>query len=109
MRSLKSERDFQRLVRGRASGSKHVTVRARETRTGEVRVAIVVSRKVGNAVVRNRVRRRLRESLRALLRNGGLKASLDVLVVARPSAADAPFEELRGSLNAALSRAGAKA
>ena len=96
-------------MRGRASGSKHVTVRVRETRTGEVRVAIVVSRKVGNAVVRNRVRRRLRESLRALLRGDGLKPSIDVLVVARPSAADASFDELRGSLRAALVRAGAKA
>src|SRR5690606_13505761 len=63
LRSLKSERDFQRLVKGRVSGSRHVTVRLRETRTGEVRVAVVVSRKVGKAVVRNRVRRRLREAL----------------------------------------------
>ncbi len=69
----------------------------------------MVSRKVGNAVVRNRVRRRLRESFRALVRAGGLKPSFDALVVARPSAAEAPFTELKASLRAALLRAGAAA
>jgi len=84
-----------------------VTVRLRETRTGEVRVAIVVSRKIGKAVVRNRVRRRLREALLALLREGGLKPSFDVMIVARPSAAEAPYADLKASLRTALARAGA--
>lgn len=82
-------------------------MRLRETRTGEVRVAIVVSRKVGKAVVRNRVRRRLREALLALLRDGGLKPSFDVLVVTKPSAAQAPYAELKASLKTALARGGA--
>ncbi len=74
-----------------------------------MRVAIVVSRKVGNAVVRNRVRRRLREALRALVTAGGTKPSFDALIVARPSAAEASFAELKGSLRAALARSGATA
>jgi len=82
-------------------------VRLRETRTGEVRVAIVVSRKVGKAVVRNRVRRRLREALLALLREGAVKPSLDVMVVAKPSAAEAGFADLKASLRTALARGGA--
>jgi ribonuclease P protein component len=94
-------------VKGRVSGSRHVTVRLRETRTGEVRVAVVVSRKVGKAVVRNRVRRRLREALVALLREGAMKPSLDVMVIAKPSAVDAPFTELKSSLRTALARGGA--
>ena len=84
-------------------------MRLRETRTGDVRIAIVVSRKVGNAVVRNRVRRRLREAMRALVKAGGMKSSFDALVVARPSAADVPYTELKASLRAALARAGATA
>ena len=82
-------------------------MRLRETRTGEVRVAIVVSRKVGKAVVRNRVRRRLREALLALLREGAVKPSLDVMVVAKPSAAEAGFADLKASLRTALVRGGA--
>lgn len=68
-----------------------------------------MSRKVGNAVVRNRVRRRLREAMRALVMDGGMKSSFDALVVAKPSAADVPYTELKVSLRAALARAGATA
>lgn len=76
-------------------------------------MGIVVSGKVGNAVVRNRVRRRLREALRGLL-SGGLRpeasfrgvASVDMVVIARPSAAEAGYAELRSALARAMDRAG---
>lgn len=75
-------------------------------------MGIVVSRKVGKAVVRNRVRRRLREGLRALLTEPvegralfGSRPSFDLLVIARPSAAAADYHELKRSLRSALSRA----
>lgn len=76
-----------------------------------MRVGIVVSGKVGNAVVRNRVRRRLREGLRALLREGvkpaachSGSASFDLVVIARPSAAEADYRELELSLRKAMER-----
>lgn len=78
---------------------------------GEVRVGIVVSRKVGKAVVRNRVRRRLRAGLQELLTlplasaaSLGSRPSLDLLVIARPSAAEADYQQLKRSLKSALER-----
>ena len=53
------------------------------------RVGITVSSRVGNAVVRNRVRRRLREALRA--RSARLSAGHDVLLMARPASARATW------------------
>ncbi|TME44124.1 MAG: ribonuclease P protein component [Chloroflexi bacterium] len=69
------------------------------------RVGITVSRRVGNAVVRNRVRRRLREALRA--RFSHLSPGSDVLVVARPASAQATWAELNAALDTLLQRAGA--
>jgi ribonuclease P protein component len=67
------------------------------------RVGITVSSRVGNAVVRNRVRRRLRAALTE--RYPRLPTSHDVLVIARPAAATAPYAELSAALDRLLSRA----
>ncbi|TVR87098.1 MAG: ribonuclease P protein component, partial [Trueperaceae bacterium] len=96
----------------RTGGSQHLSVRLRPTRVGYVRVGFVVSRKVGKAVVRNRIRRRLREALRAHLVAGaaaGRRASYDLLVIVRPSAAAADFQALAAALLRALERALEKA
>jgi len=57
------------------------------------RVGIVTSRRVGGAVQRNRVRRRLREIFRA--RRGEVAAGLWLVVVAKPGADNAAFADLR--------------
>ncbi len=72
---------------------------------GRARVGITVSGRVGKAVVRNRIRRRLREALQA--RFGYLAAGYDVLVVARPASAAASWLDLNAALDVVLQRAGA--
>jgi len=65
----------------------------------------VVSRKVGKAVVRNRVRRRLWEALRAIVRDVTLaENSFDMIVIVRPAAASADYGQLKDSLLRALQR-----
>lgn len=64
------------------------------------RVGFVVSKAVGNAVVRNRTKRRLRAAVATEL--AGIPAGVDVVVRAQPAAGQATFEELSESLKPLL-------
>jgi ribonuclease P protein component len=75
--------------------------------TGPARAGFVVSRRVGSAVVRNRVRRRLREQARgrlATLRPGTL-----LIIRALPAAADSTYDELGRALDRGLAQLAAGA
>ena len=65
---------------------------------GQTRVGFTVSSKVGNAVVRNRIRRRLREVFRK--RKHLLPAGVDLVLIARTSAKDADYESLARAFEA---------
>lgn len=82
--------------------ARHFLLRWIESRIDEPRLGLAVSRKVSRrAVVRNRIKRTARESFR--LQRATLP-SVDVLVIARPSAATATAQALRDDLESAWSR-----
>jgi ribonuclease P protein component len=68
-----------------------------------IRVGFTVSRKVGNAVVRNRVRRRLREIARQVI-PGQARPDLDYVLVGRQGALERDFAVMRQELVEALKR-----
>jgi ribonuclease P protein component len=70
-----------------------------------VRIGITVSSRVGKAVVRNRVRRRLQAALHGRLER--LAPGFDLLLIARPASARAGWAELLAALDSVLGRAGA--
>ena len=79
-----------------------VVMKALANDLGLSRCGFSVSKQVGKAVTRNRVKRRFREIVRVL----PLKAGWDIVFVARPAAANAAFISLRGAIEGLLSRAG---
>ncbi|MGH9465782.1 MAG: ribonuclease P protein component [Terriglobales bacterium] len=81
--------------------SRHFTLFGRTSATGGVRFGITASRKVGPAVVRNRIRRRTRELLRRM--SPPYAGSCEVVINPRPSVADADFQELAQELEAQVS------
>ena len=102
--TLKGEKSFNRTRGGRPGRGKLVSVRwnpLRPTAFNPVRVGIVVSKKVGKAVVRNKIRRRLKEILRKMY----LPPSESVIVV-QPEAATATYWELLKDLSHAMKKSG---
>ena len=102
--SLKFNHVFQRLYHTPGFGDGYLVLYARKNRTGRSRVGITVSKKLGHAVVRNRVRRRLREIYR--LHEDSFCPGWDIVVVARSRAVDAPFDRLTASYLSLAGRAG---
>ncbi len=91
--SLKENAVFRRLYhRGSSAGSRYLVIYCRCNGTGTSRLGFTVSTKLGHAVVRNRVRRRLREIYRGL--EAELKPGYDIVVVARSAAVEAEYQLL---------------
>ena len=100
---LRSPRDFSALQsQGRGRAHPLVAVRVRRNGLDRDRFGISTGKRVGGSVVRNRVRRRLREILRSWGNPGA--ARWDILVVARPGSAGASFADLRAALLKLLSQ-----
>jgi ribonuclease P protein component len=71
---------------------------------GPARLGFTVTKKIGNAVVRNRTRRRLKEAARLVLAEGGL-AGVDLVLVGREATRKRSFAVLQEDLRRALARA----
>lgn len=92
-KSLKLNHLFRRLYRkGRSGVNKYLVLYCMKNGTGENRIGLTVSAKLGHAVVRNRVRRRLREIYR--LHESQFQPGWDIVVVARSRAVNAPYQKL---------------
>jgi ribonuclease P protein component len=90
--SLKLNHIFRRLYHTDGQAGPYLVLYARKNRTDTNRVGITVSKKLGKAHIRNRIRRRLREVYR--LNEDKFQHGWDIVVVARSRAITAPFDKL---------------
>ena len=91
--TLKMNYEFRRVYnKGKSGVSPFLVVYARPNRGGKNRLGVTVSAKLGKAVIRNRVRRRLREIFR--LSQESMKQGYDIVLVARSRAVTATYWEL---------------
>ena len=99
--TLKKRRDFVRVQGStqKRRGKRVIVVKDRNP-DDFIRVGFTVSKRVGNAVTRNRVKRRLREIVRLAPRL--LESGWDYVVIARPSAALVTYQALRKDVECQL-------
>ena len=102
--SLKLNHIFRRLYSTAGQANRLLVLYARPNRLGINRIGITAGKKLGKAVVRNRVRRRLREVYR--LNEDRFQSGWDIVVVARSRCITASFEKLTDSYLSLSGKAG---
>lgn len=94
MDHLRKRRDFLAAAKAERAGATSFLMQGRDRGdAGTMRVGFTVTKKTGNSVVRNRIRRRLREAVRRVMPDAG-RAGFDYVLVAREAALRTPFETL---------------
>lgn len=93
LETIKANREFRNIYsRAGSAASKTIVLYCRKKRRGGLRCGITVSAKLGIAVKRNRVRRRIREIIR--LNSFRLADNTDIVVVVRGFGIEAPYRTL---------------
>jgi ribonuclease P protein component len=104
MERLLNRRDFLAAAKARAQGSKCFVMQMRNrTDDKPARVGFTCTKKLGNAVVRNRIRRRLKEASR-LVMGDHAKPGHDYVLIGRQSALTQDFEALKKDIISALAK-----
>jgi len=104
---LKRRREFLAVAKGRKAGSTGLGLQARRRAPGEaesgdlLRLGFTCSKKVGNAVKRNRARRRLKAVAAEIAPKFG-RPGCDYVLIGRRATIDYPFDRLKADMEAAF-------
>jgi ribonuclease P protein component len=102
---LSRPEDFAALQgQGSVRSNALLVVRIRRNDLEDTRFGFSTGRKLGGAVVRNRIRRRIREALRVMAPS--FQPGWDVLIIARPPVIEADYQAMTGALQSLLRRGG---
>jgi ribonuclease P protein component len=103
MERLRQRADFLAAAAGAKAPTPMFVLQMRRREAGPVRVGFTVSKRVGGAVERNRIRRRLREVVR-LSPLARMRPGHDYVLIGRRAALDASFEQIKEEFDRALRR-----
>ncbi len=95
--SLKKNDQFQIVYKnGKSYANRYLVMYIMENGTDKNRIGISVSKKVGNSIIRHRVKRLIKESYR--LQEKVFNSGLDIVIVARTNAASVQYKEIESAL-----------
>lgn len=102
--SLKRNKNFRRVYRkGKSTSTALLVLVYTRAREKKLHVGLSVSKKIGNSVMRNRVKRRLRESFTPLI--PCLKSGYDIIFIAREPVVQAKFTDIEKAMRKLLRKA----
>lgn len=94
---LRKNMEFKKVYKsGKNYWNRNLIVYVRRNGTDKTRIGISITKKVGNAVVRNKLKRRIREVSRVYLPN--LRKGYDLIFIPKKNAVDLSFAELESAI-----------
>lgn len=103
---IKKDSEFRRVYKhGKSFANRYLVIYVLKNRLGTSRVGISISKKVGNAVTRNRIRRLIKENYRLNI-DEKIKPGYDIVFIARVSSSNAGFEEIDKSIKQLAKKSG---
>lgn len=96
--TVKSYYDFKKAYdKGRSFGNRNLVLYIRKNELDQSRIGITISKKTGNAVTRNKIKRRIKEIYREMAPN--IKEGYDLIFVVRRNVPDISYQELRSAFH----------
>lgn len=103
---IRKDYEFRKVYKyGKSFANRYMVVYIMPNRTKDTRIGISVSKKVGNAVTRNRIRRMIKESYRLNI-DSDIKKGYDVVFISRVAAKDADYKTIEKSIYGVVKKAG---
>ena len=96
--SLSKNEDFKSILSGKKISNKYITIffkKLSDKNTDELNISFVTKKKIGNAVTRNKIKRRLRNIMNYALKTININLDYCYLLIARISVKRDPYEKIK--------------
>ena len=99
--SLSKNEDFKYLLGGKKISSKYITIFYRKLtkmNPGSLNISFVTKKKLGNAIKRNKIKRRLKNIINEAVKNMIIKCNYSYLVIAKPTMLNNEYKNIKETL-----------